>query len=188
NLTELEGLIGLLVNQVVLRTDVSAIASFRELLKQVRDTTLAAYDHQQLPFNKLVEALKPELDLSRNPLFQVMIVFQGEPVFSVQLPEVSVTLLQTDAGASPFDLSLLISETHGMFRTTFRYNADLFKPPRIARMAEHFELLLGAVVANPDIELQKVREMLHQFDQQRQLTVRRQKFEQLRRRAAYISA
>jgi amino acid adenylation domain-containing protein len=192
NLTELEGLIGLLVNQVVLRTRPASVRTFRELLKQVRDTTLAAYDHQQLPFNKLVEAVKPELDLSRNPLFQVMIVFQGEPLFVVHLPECSMTLLQTDAGASPFDLSLLLSEEGNTVKATFRYNVDLFKASRIARMAEHFELIVGAVVEQPEIELEELTRLLTEFDQQRHLTkvdtlkdVRRQKFEQLKPRTTY---
>ena len=192
NLTEVEGLIGLFVNQVVLRTDRSSVTTFRELLKQVRDTTLAAYDHQQLPFNKLVEALKPELDLSRNPLFQVMIVFQGEPVFAVHLPECSLTLLQTDAGASPFDLSLLLSDDRNTVKATFRYNTDLFKASRIARMAEHFELIVSAVVEQPDIELEELTRILTESDQQRHVTdvdalkdARRQKFEQLRPRVAY---
>ena len=191
NLTELEGLIGLFVNQVVLRTGLSSVITFRDLLNQVRDTTLAAYDHQQLPFNKLVEALKPELDLSRNPLFQVMIVFQGEPVFAVHLPQCSMTLLQTDAGASPFDISLLLAEDGDTVKATFRYNTDLFKASRIARMAEHFELIVRAVVEQPDIELGELSRILTESDQQRYLTqvdalkdVRRQKFEQLRSRVA----
>ncbi|HEU4506949.1 MAG TPA: amino acid adenylation domain-containing protein [Pyrinomonadaceae bacterium] len=192
NLTELEGLIGLLVNQVVLRTRLSSVMTFRELLKQVRDTTLAAYDHQQLPFNKLVEALKPELDLSRNPLFQIMIVFQGEPLFAVHLPECSLTLAQTDAGASPFDLSLLLAEERNTIKATLRYNTDLFKASRIVRVAEHLELIVSAVVERPDIELEELRRILTESDQQRQLTkldavkdVRRQKFAQLKPRAAY---
>lgn len=192
NLTEVEGLIGLFVNQVLLRTNRSTAKTFRDLLVQVRDTTLAAYDHRQLPFNKLVEAIKPELDLSRNPLFQVMIVFQGEPVLAVHLPECSLTLLQTDSGASPFDLSLLLSDDRKNVRATFRYNSDLFKATRIARMAEHFELILSAVVDQADIELEELTRILTDSDLQRQLNnvdalkdARRQKFAQLKPRAAY---
>lgn len=192
SLTEVEGLIGLFVNQVVLRTNHATAKTFRDLLVQVRETTLAAFDHRQLPFNKLVEAIKPELDLSRNPLFQVMIVFQGEPVMAVQLPECSLTLLQTDSGASPFDLSLLLSDDRKHVRATFRYNSDLFKANRIARMAEHFELILGAVVDQADIELEELTRILTDSDLQRQLNnvdalkdARRQKFAQLKPRAAY---
>jgi amino acid adenylation domain-containing protein len=165
NSTELEGLIGLFVNQLVLRVNAAGVRTFGELLKRVREVTLAAYDHRQVPFHKIVEALKPELDLSRNPLFQVMLVFESDPIFSPP-GGLGMTLLQTDAGGSPFDFSLVISEGPDGFKGAFRYSTDLFEATTMAHMAEHFQAILRAVVARPDIELEGLRGILAQSDQE----------------------
>ncbi|HEX5708647.1 MAG TPA: amino acid adenylation domain-containing protein, partial [Pyrinomonadaceae bacterium] len=191
NSTELENLIGLFVNQLVLRVDSSGLRTFTELLRRVREVTLAAYDHRQVPFNKIVEAVKPEIDLGRNPLFQVMLVFESEPIFSLRLEGLSMKLEETDAGGSPFDFSLVISDAPGRIRGAFRYSTDLFEAATIERMAAQFETILSTVVARTDIELKELRETLARADKERLRAQARElkavssrKFERLRPRAA----
>ncbi|HWW75846.1 MAG TPA: condensation domain-containing protein, partial [Pyrinomonadaceae bacterium] len=188
--TELEGLIGLFVNQLVLRVNAAGVRTFGELLKRVREVTLAAYDHRHVPFHRIVEAVRPEHDLSRNPLFQVMLVFESDPVFSPP-GGLDMTLLQTDAGGSPFDLSLVITESPEGFKGSLRYSTDLFEAATAARMAEHFEAILRAVVERPDIELEGLRAMLAQHDEEQLLTrakalreTRSRMFERIRPRTA----
>src|SRR4029077_19017507 len=109
--TELEGLIGFFVNTLVLRTDVSGNPAFRELLARVRENALGAYTHQDLPFEKLVEELAPERDMSRNPLFQVMFVLQNAPGAPLVLEGLEVSRLSLEGHSAKFDLTLTLRET-----------------------------------------------------------------------------
>ncbi|MDB4896752.1 MAG: amino acid adenylation domain protein, partial [Firmicutes bacterium] len=109
NRAETEGLIGFFVNTLVLRTDLSGNPTFRELLERVRENTLGAYSHQDMPFEQLVEALQPERDLSHSPLFQVMFVLQNVPVPALELSELTLTPLAVESGAAKFDLSLAMT-------------------------------------------------------------------------------
>ena len=112
---EIEGLIGFFVNTLVLRTDLSGNPTFLELLAQVKNTTLDAYDHQDLPFEKLVEELQPERALSYNPIFQVMFVLHNATGAAAQMPGLTVTPLDVDTGTSKFDLALsLVEEADGL--------------------------------------------------------------------------
>ncbi|WNG36167.1 amino acid adenylation domain-containing protein [Archangium violaceum] len=154
--TELEGLIGFFVNTLVLRSRISAEASFRELLLQVRDTTLAAYEHQDLPFEKLVEQLHVQRDPSRPPVFQVMFALQNMPVPELTLGGLKLSPLELDSGVSKFDLSLFMQETPRGLRGFFEYNTDLFEPATITQMAEHLRVLLSAVVAHPETRLSEL--------------------------------
>jgi amino acid adenylation domain-containing protein len=190
NLAETEGLIGLFVNQLVLRADCSGNPTFRELLQRTREVTLGAYTHQDVPFDKLVEALKPERDISRNPLFQVMFVFDDAGAQPLHLEGLTLSLQELDNGGSPFDFSLLISKTSHAIKALFRYNADLFKPHTMSRMAEHFETLLSTVVARPEARIEDLREVLTGVDRQRQAAsvqalqrARLQKYQQIKRKA-----
>ena len=124
--SELEGLIGFFVNTLVLRTDMAGDPGFVELLGRVRETTLGAYDHQELPFEKLVEVLNPVRDMSYSPLFQVMFVLQNMPGAAVQLPGVRLSPVGTDAGASMFDLTLFMWEGEKGLSGRIEYNTDLF--------------------------------------------------------------
>ena len=135
---ELEGLIGLFVNTLVLRGDLSGNPTVRELLGRVREASLGAYAHQDIPFEALVEELRPERDLSRNPLFQVMIVLQNTPVRPRALPRLTLTPAEMDRGASHVDLTLYLQETSEGLRGTFEYATDLFEGETIARMAGHY--------------------------------------------------
>ncbi len=153
---EIEGLIGFFVNTLVLRTQVENNPSFEELLTQVRETTLQAYQHQDLPFEQVVEALQPERSLSHSPLFQVMFAFQNTPMRDLELPGVVVAQLSTESTIAKFDLTLSMTESESGLVGAWEYNTDLFDGTTIERMATHFQNLLSAIEENPQ---QKVSEI-----------------------------
>jgi amino acid adenylation domain-containing protein len=153
---ELEGLIGFFVNTLVLRADLSGNPRFRELLAQVRDVTLEAYAHQGLPFDKLVEALNLQQDRSRHPLFQVMFALQDTPDEKLQLNEVALESQPADAGTTPFDLGLELSETPQGLTGRLEYSTDLFEAATISRLIGHFQTLLEGIVANPEARLSEL--------------------------------
>ncbi len=148
NRPEVESLIGFFVNTLVLRARVSPEAPFRSLLRQVRETALGAYAHPDLPFEQLVEALKPPRDLSRSPLFQVMFALQNAPAPALELPGLAVRLVELDGRVSRYDLSLAMWESPTGLEGTFEYNTDLFDAATMARMAGHLRAVLEAVVAD----------------------------------------
>ncbi|HLG64756.1 MAG TPA: condensation domain-containing protein, partial [Ktedonosporobacter sp.] len=151
--TEFEHIVGFFANTLVLRTDLSGNPSFRELLSCVRNVALGAYAHQDLPFEKLVEELQPERDLSRNPLFQVMFALQNAPQGDLELTGLSTTSLKIANETTMFDLDLFMWEgTHGL-RGTLRYSTDLFDNSTIIRLLKHFETLLESIVATPEQRL-----------------------------------
>jgi len=156
NRLELEGLIGFFVNTLVLRSDLSGNPSFRELLAQVREVALGAYANQDMPFEKLVEALNPQRDLSRNPLFQVMFVLQNTPDDKLQLNEITAELIQVDSGSTQFDLSLELSETPRGLAGRVEYATDLFEAATISRLIGHFQTLLEGIVAQPEARLSEL--------------------------------
>jgi amino acid adenylation domain-containing protein len=151
NAIETEPLIGLFVNVLVLRTDLSEQPSFRELLSRVKSTALEAYVHQDLPFERLVEELQPERDLSHHPLFQVMFVLQNVPLPTPQLSDISLTFAEGDNGSAKFDLTLFMEDTEQGLVATLEYNTDLFNADTIHRMLGHFQTLLQGIVSNPNI-------------------------------------
>ncbi len=156
NRAETEKLIGFFVNTLVLRNELSGNPTFRELLKRVRETTLAAYAHQDLPFEKLVEELKPERDLSRNPLFQVMLILQNAPTGGQKMGTASVGPFPLSARSSKFDLTLICAETAEGLRTTLEYNTDLFQAATIDRLLSHLGTLLTAVTSDPQREIARL--------------------------------
>ncbi|MBV9791688.1 MAG: amino acid adenylation domain-containing protein, partial [Chloroflexi bacterium] len=147
---ELESLIGCFVNTLVLRSDLSGAPSVAELVARVRAVCLSAYAHQDLPFEVLVEAVQPERDLSRTPLFQVMFVLQNMPRTAIELPELIVEPLPGAHHTAKFDLLLAVSETEDVLAGAIEYRTDLFDAATIARMADHYLLLLAAMVADPE--------------------------------------
>jgi non-ribosomal peptide synthetase component F len=164
--TETEELIGFFVNQLVLRTDLSGNPSFREVLRRVRDVSLEAYAYQDLPFDRLVEALNPQRDLSRNPLFQVMFGLQNVPIPTLDLPGVQLSGMEIPVTQAVFDLTLYMTDTaQGVFGS-LRYNAELFEPPTISRMAKLFETLLESIVAKPNLTLSELEDGLSRFERQ----------------------
>src|ERR1700733_3270702 len=155
NDVDLENLIGFFVNTLVLRADLDSNSSFRQLLRQVRTNFLEALEHQNTPFEKLVEVLEPDRNLNRNPLFQVMFVLHNAPNLKVELPGLVMQEIEFESGITKFDLSLEIVDL-GNLHCTFEYNSDLYEESTIRRMAGHFAKLAEAVVAGPDEKLSKV--------------------------------
>ena len=150
NRHDIESLIGFFVNTLALRIDLSGNPTFRELIGRVREVAFNAYDHQDLPFEKLVEELQPERNLNRSPLFQVMFTFQNVPRQSLQLSDLILIPLEFDNGISKFDLTLNLSEEPKGLRGWIEYNTDLFDADNIKRMIGHFQTLLEGIVENPD--------------------------------------
>lgn len=147
---EIEPLIGLFVNTLALRSHVSGTESFISLLHNVRRKSLEAFEHLELPFEKLVEELQPERDQSRTPVFQVMFVMQEHGRNAIQLPGLKVTPLPVRTGAAKFDLTCWIQDLgDGTLGGNFEYNADLFEVGTMVRMAEHFQQLARSIVAAP---------------------------------------
>ncbi|HEY0603205.1 MAG TPA: amino acid adenylation domain-containing protein, partial [Herpetosiphonaceae bacterium] len=146
---ETEGLIGLLLNMLVLRADVSDDPRFDELLARVREVCLHAYANQDVPFERVVDAIQPVRDLSRNPLFQVAFFWQNVPAVLPTLADVEVEALPAATDTAQFELTLNLSEADGGIRGFVEYNTDLFAPTTITRLIEHYLTLLQAIVAEP---------------------------------------
>ncbi|MBV9791230.1 MAG: amino acid adenylation domain-containing protein [Chloroflexi bacterium] len=147
---ETEDLIGCFVNTLVLRSQISLRDSFRDLLQQVRAVALDAYAHQDVPFEEVVDALQPERDLSRHPLFQVMFVLQNAPLAPLSLPEVTVERFPLPSTTSKFDLTLTLEETAGGISGDVEFSTALFDRTTIERLVEHFQTLLRNVIAEPE--------------------------------------
>ena len=150
---EVETLIGFFVNTLVLRTNLSGDPSFQELLGRVNEVALEAYAHQDVPFEKLVEALQPQRDLSVSPFFQVMFIYQNVPLQDSTLAGLTLQPLPLHTHTAKFDLTLTLAELPEGLRCFFEYNTDLFDAATIQRMAGHFECLLQSIVAYPDQRL-----------------------------------
>jgi amino acid adenylation domain-containing protein len=179
NRSEIEQLIGFFVNTLVLRTDLSGNPNFREVLHRVKETTLGAYAHQDLPFEKLVEELHPERNLNQHPLFQVMFGFQNSPMQSLELPGLEVKTLDLELTTTRFDLEFHLWQSSDNFRSLWGgnrwqytegirgvmvYNTDLFAPSTITRMLKHFQTLIESIIANPEQRITEL-EILTQSEQ-----------------------
>ncbi|HYV13327.1 MAG TPA: amino acid adenylation domain-containing protein, partial [Pyrinomonadaceae bacterium] len=150
NRGETEGLIGFFVNGLAIRAEVDGNESFRTLLDQVRRVSLEAYTHQDLPFEKVVEELRPERSLSYNPLFQVVFALRNVPPRSLELPGLTIIAREIETDTTKFDIRLKIDETTDALTGTWQYNTDLFDAATIRRMQGHFQTLLGSIVRDPE--------------------------------------
>jgi hypothetical protein len=150
NRQELENLIGFFVNTLALRTDLSGTPSFSQLLSRVREICLKAYAHQDLPFEKLVAELQVQRDMSRHPLFQVMLVLQPPALQDMHLPGLTINELAVTQETAKFDLTLSLEEHPDGLTGTIEYSTDLFNAGTITRLAGHFQTLLEAVVEQPE--------------------------------------
>ncbi len=168
-LAETETLIGLFINVLALRANLSGNPTFRELFQRVKDVAFGAFAHQDLPFETLVKEVQPDRTLSHNPLFQVMFVLQNEPIPPLEFGGLTVGHVQANNVTTNFDLTLDIIERDEQFVCKFECNADLFEAETITRMMGHFQTLLESIVASPE---QKISELpLLTADERRQLLV-----------------
>jgi amino acid adenylation domain-containing protein len=142
---EFEPLIGCFINTLVLRTSLSGNPTVQELLQRVRETALGAYAHQDVPFEKLVEALSPERDLHRNPFFQVLFTFQSHQQQSQSSLPGDIAAWQVDAMAAKFDLDLMMWESEGELQGNFSYDSSFFAPSTVAHIQQHFMMLLSTI-------------------------------------------
>ncbi|HVR97918.1 MAG TPA: amino acid adenylation domain-containing protein, partial [Thermoanaerobaculia bacterium] len=153
NRREIEGLIGFFVNTLALRADLSDAPGFGALLGRLRRTALDAYAHQDLPFDRLVEELVPERDLSRSPLFQVMFALQNAPGGRLELPGLTLAPVAEESRTTMFDLTLGLQEDAGGFAGGLEYNIDLFDGSTAARLLARFAALLDGAVGDPGLPL-----------------------------------
>ena len=174
NRVETENLIGFFTNLLPLRAKLSADLNFSDLLSQVRETTLEAQAHQDLPFEKLVEELGPARELGRNPLVQVLLVM-NQPAPKIELPQLQVSRFELPLESSRFDLVLFLSESENGLAGFWLYNPELFAPQTIGRLSAEYEKLLTSVVKDPTARLdayevfgEEVRRKILQKERQQQ--------------------
>ena len=146
---ETEPLIGFFVNTLVMRADMDNRLTFMDVLRQVRQNSLEAQAHQDIPFEQLVDALVRDRDMSRSPLFQVMFVLQNTPVANMESDRLTIEAFESDEQISKFDLTLSMLEGDSTLKAQLEYNTDLFKAATARRLMEHFKLLLQQVTQNP---------------------------------------
>ena len=152
----LEGLIGLFVNQLVLRTSIDGNPTFRKLISRVREVMLSAYAHADVPFGKLVELLQPKRDFSRNPLFQVMVIYHNAPLPTQEFSGLKLEPMEIDIETSVFDLSLaFVVEPDGEVRASLRHSS-LFKTATAQSMLKDLMVVLECMVQNPDMQVNNV--------------------------------
>ncbi len=166
NRSETEGILGLFVNQLVLRADLSGDPGFREILRRVRGTAFEAFAHQDAPFDKLVEVLNPVRDMSRTPLFQVKLVLQNTPLEARSLRDLEVALLDLHNQTAKFDLLLNLNEGPAGIAGTLEFDTDLYEPATIQRLLAGFCAVLTRVAARPDDRLAEIEEDLRARDHQ----------------------
>ncbi|MGD1075767.1 MAG: amino acid adenylation domain-containing protein [Thermodesulfovibrionales bacterium] len=153
---EIEGLIGCFANTLVMRADTSGDPLFRDLLKRIRKSTIDAYAHQDLSFEQLVKELRPERDLSRHPLFQVMLALQNVPAAHLELPGLKLSRIGLENTRTNADLEVYLTETAQGLMGEFVYNTALFDEATIARMARHYQRLLEGIAANSALRLSEL--------------------------------
>ena len=155
NRPELENVFGFFVNTIVMRTQLEGDPTFREALERTRQMCLGALDHQDVPFDKIVDELSPTRDLSRHPLFQVMFVHL-EGAQGVRLPGISFRQGAAEMETSNFDLLLVTSESDEGYTGILQYNCDLFREATAARLGERLQLLFERLSADPDLPLSSI--------------------------------
>ncbi|RPI60027.1 MAG: non-ribosomal peptide synthetase, partial [Planctomycetaceae bacterium] len=156
-----ENVIGFFVNTLALRADFSDTPTFSELLAATRDTTLEAYTHQHLPFEKLVDLIQPERNLSHTPIFQVMFVLQNAPLSystpdDIPLPPIDFSPVEVESHTAKFDLTLSLYETADGFHGAFEFNADIFEAATVERIAEYYVAMLEGVTSSPDVPVHNI--------------------------------
>jgi acyl carrier protein len=156
NRLETEGLIGFFVNTLVLRTDLSGDPSFCDLLGRVRETTLGAYAHQDLPFEKIVEEMQPQRSASYTPMFQVMFALENVPAESLEAQGLTLEPVQGKRETSKFDMALYLHETGPEMLAVLEYSSDLFESATAVRLLAQYEALLGSIITDPQRRLSEL--------------------------------
>ncbi|MBT7408878.1 MAG: amino acid adenylation domain-containing protein, partial [Methylococcales bacterium] len=153
---EIEDLIGLFINTQVIRSELTPDMSFTQLLHQIRQTSLDAFAHQDLPFEMLIQHLNAERDVSRSPLFQVMFMFQNLPIPDLELHGIKLEMIDIPSQTAKFDLTMTLTETHDGVSGILEYNKNLFREESIQRMAGHYQCLLENIVNEPGMSLSQI--------------------------------
>jgi non-ribosomal peptide synthetase component F len=156
------------VNTLVLRVGVSGELSFKELLGRVREVCLGAYGHQEVPFERLVEELRPERSLSHTPLFQVAFGLDNAPREELELPGLKLSGIELEDEVVRFDLTLWMLEDAGELSGRWTYRTELFDAQRVERMSRQLERLLESMVANPEARIETL-EMYTQAEREQQV-------------------
>ena len=165
---ETEGLIGLFANTLVIRSKLRAESSYKELLKEVKEAVIEGYVNQEVAFEKLVEQMQPQRDLSRSPLFQVMFELQNEAKEAREFAGLEMRAMAIDTGTAKFDLLLSMTQREEALTGVLEYSTDLYDESTISRMVGHLETLFSAIVREPDRAIGSL-EMLSEAEQ-RQIT------------------
>ncbi|MFZ6027917.1 MAG: amino acid adenylation domain-containing protein [Chloroflexota bacterium] len=153
NRREVESMVGLFVNSLVLRADLSGQPTFRELLRRVRAMTMDAYTHQDVPFEMLVEKLQPPRDQNRNPFFQVMFVLQNFPTSEMSLQGLSMQSIEMPNDTARFDMDFTLTDAPGGLQAQIEYDTDLFEAETVRRLLRHYGQVLEQMAADPDRRL-----------------------------------
>ncbi|MCP5003160.1 MAG: AMP-binding protein, partial [Planctomycetes bacterium] len=162
-------MIGFFVNTLVLRTHISGEQTFPELLKQVRQTSLEAYSHQDIPFEYLVEQINPSRSLSHSPLFQVAFALQNIPEEELEFSGLKMTMMEPENTTAKFDLTLSVSEHGDVFQCDWDYCTDLFRTDTVNRMTKHFKVLLEGIINNPEQSLSQLPLLIEAEQKQLQI-------------------
>jgi hypothetical protein len=165
NLPGLDILVGYFVNQLVLRTKLDRNPSFLELLQRTRQTSLGAYAHQDVPFESVVKALRPDRDLNRLPLFAIKVALQDVPVEGQVAGNITMSTISVDSGKTNLDVILLLSTHHGRIGGTLKYARDLFDPSSMKRFVSQYSQVLHYIADNPNLRLSDLHEILTTSDE-----------------------
>jgi amino acid adenylation domain-containing protein len=171
---EMESLIGFFVNQLVLRTDLSGDPTFGELLGRVRETALGAYDNQDVPFEKIVEAVNPARSTTYAPLFQVKLTLQNAPTEALVLPGLDISPLRIDTGSSRLDLFINLHDTEDGLAGIVEYSTDLFEETAIKHLIENYEAILRHITIDPQTRLSRLRQLVAEAEEQRWTAARKE--------------
>ncbi len=156
NRSEIEKLIGFFVNTLVMRADLDVDQTVKAFLQQIKNYAMDAFAHQDLPFEKVVDAIQPERDVAHTPLFQVMFMLQNLPVGKQQLKDISIEPLTVENGLSQFELTLALTESEQGFNGSLEYNTDLFKKQTMERLIGHYLRLIEQIIDQPEKTLKQI--------------------------------
>jgi non-ribosomal peptide synthetase component F len=183
---EWEGVVGLFLNTLVLRANLSGDPSFRDLMRRMREVTLEAHAHKDLPFEKLVGELRPGRGIGESPLFQVAFTLQSFDLPPAEIPGLTLCPVAVDRGRMPFELTLNLIETRDGFRGVFEYHAELFDSSTISLLAQDFKTLLEHAVRFPDDRLEQLRCRLSEHERVRWTAEKKQLKDSARRKFSAV--